>query len=92
MSLTLCHWLVPSVTTILHDLLLRYNWAVDFVLRFSVAMLSRQRYHRKTGKDVQAVIKYLYLKGMTPQEFFCDMKERWTSSKLIAGIICLDLS
>ena len=45
MSLTLCHWLVPSVATILHDLLLGYDCrAVDFVLRFSFAMVSRRRH------------------------------------------------
>jgi len=38
MLLSLCHWLVPSVSTVLHDLLLGYDWAVDFVLHFSVAI------------------------------------------------------
>jgi len=48
----LWHWLVPSVTTILHNLLLGY-----------------------------LVVRLCKLKGMTPQEFFCDMRETlWKSA------------
>jgi len=36
MLLTLCHWLVPSFTTVLHNLLLDCNWAINFVCVFSL--------------------------------------------------------
>ena len=41
MLLILCHWVVPSSTTILHNSVLGYNWAIESVLLFFVARLSR---------------------------------------------------
>jgi len=60
----------------LHDLLLGYNWAVDFVLHFSTATLSSKADDANTEKqEVRAIMKYLHLKGMTLPEICCDMKE-----------------
>jgi len=84
MSLTLCHWIVPSVATLLHDLLLGYNWAVDFVLRFFCTIGAADVIRRSEGKSSWRINKSI------PPEFsenpvnfisrFLTLDETWLHS------------
>jgi len=71
--LTLHHLLVLPVTTILHNLLLGYLF-VRFCVE-SFRCYGRQTTLKMEKHEVRPVIKYLYLKGITPLQIFSDIGE-----------------
>jgi len=81
----LCWWLVPTLTRILHCLLLGYSYLRCFDLHFPLLLQADDANVKRL--KVRAAIKYLYLIGMTLQEIFCDMKETLAESALAFAMV-----